>query len=103
MEIPAKAWHNFGCQTDYVRYKQNMKIEFSIISRGTMLVYYNNKKLKISGELTFSPLVFYASIDSIKVGDANQDDYISQKEKEDIISFISNESQKEGMTKVVFE
>lgn len=43
-----------------------MNINYSIISRGAVLVEYGNKAVKVSRELTFSPQVFYADLSSLK-------------------------------------
>ncbi|MCU0433091.1 MAG: hypothetical protein MUC87_06525 [Bacteroidia bacterium] len=78
-----------------------MNISFEIISKGSLLVHYHNKTALISGELVFSPPVFYADLSSLIYWQPPYEmDAISQSEKSDIISFLI--SQNTG-TKIVFD
>jgi hypothetical protein len=78
-----------------------MKIEFDIITRGSMIVRYGDKTATIYGELIFEPPTFYAEINSIKKWDKPFDSKeISDAEKKEIIEFISSNS---NTTKIIFE
>jgi hypothetical protein len=60
------------------------KIEYHIISRGELEIIYKNKKVLITGELTFSTAVFYADLKSIE----------NNFSKYEIINFISEDKEK---------
>jgi hypothetical protein len=78
-----------------------MKIEFRIITRGTMLVYYGDKTAIIQGEATFEPLMFYAWIDSFTHWESPYENSpITEEEKREIIDYIVSHSQK---IKVIFD
>jgi hypothetical protein len=73
-----------------------MDIRFSIISRGTMIVNYGEKTIKIQGELTFTPPVFYANIKSIiKWEKPFESISIKVNEKKEIIEYITSVSEKQ--------
>lgn len=74
------------------------KITYSIISRGELIISYNNKTIKISGELIFNPPTFYA--DLITLENAKE---FTNDEKKEIINFISNDSEKSIGTKIIFD
>jgi hypothetical protein len=81
-----------------------MNISFSIISRGIVLVQYGNKEVRITGELTFEPPVFYADIHSITKWESPFEEVlISENEKREIIYSLTNESSKKGQTKIIFD
>ncbi|MFO0489153.1 MAG: hypothetical protein ACK5ZY_12845 [Cyclobacteriaceae bacterium] len=74
------------------------KIKYSIISRGELLVKYKEKSIRITGELTFDPPVFYADIISLqKIKSINED------EKKEMIDFITADSLETIGTKIVFD
>ncbi|MCA6365249.1 MAG: hypothetical protein IM638_19610 [Bacteroidetes bacterium] len=78
-----------------------MDISFKILSRGSLQIHYGSKTTIISGELTFSPSVFYADLSSLNIWQAPHDkEMITPAEKNEIISFLSN--QHEG-TEIVFD
>lgn len=74
------------------------KITYAIVSRGEMRVKYKGKSIRITGELTFNPPVFYAdmiSLEKIKgIGD---------EEKRQIVEFIKNDSLKSIGTEIIFD
>ncbi len=79
-----------------------MNIEFSIISRGCMLVKYGDRQAKISGELTFTP-VFYADIKSIKNWEPPYENIpVTEEEKAEIIKRITEET-KDKKLKIYFD
>lgn len=81
-----------------------MKIEFFIVSRGTLLVYCDDKKPEISGELTFKPPVFYANLNSIRnCKEPHENIGFTKEEKDEIVAFITKESSKIGSTKILFD
>lgn len=65
------------------------KIEYHIISRGELEIIYKNKKVIITGELTFAPAVFYADLKSME-------NNFSKSEMNEIINFISDDSKIRG-------
>ena len=68
-----------------------------------MLIEYNEKKVKISGELTFQPLVFYGDIIAFKNWDIPfESEKITEEEKNEIINFITEDS-KNNQTKIIFD
>lgn len=78
-----------------------IEIEFEIKTRGSMLVRYGKKSTVIYGELVFDPPTFYADINSIKNwNEPNENEVITEFEKEKIIEFISTNS---NSTKIIFE
>jgi len=78
-------------------------INFEVITRGTLIVYYGNKKAIIRGEATFDPFVFYAWIDSFTHWENPYEEIpVSKKEKEEIIDYIVSYSQNQKV-KVIFE
>ena len=74
------------------------KITYSIISRGELIISYNNKTIKISGELIFNPPSFYADLIALEKAKEFTND-----EKKEIINFISNDSEKSIGTKIIFD
>lgn len=74
------------------------KITYSIISRGELIISYNNKTIKISGELIFNPPTFYADLITLEKAKEFTND-----EKKEIINFISNDSEKSIGTKIIFD
>jgi hypothetical protein len=74
------------------------KIKYSIISRGELLVKYKEGSIRITGELTFDPPVFYADIISLqKIKSLNE------YEKKEIIDFITANSLETIGTKIIFD
>ncbi len=81
-----------------------MNITFSIISRGSMLVKYNDREVKISGELTFDPPVFYADIISLDKWEPPFENVsLNEEEKNDIITNLVTQGNEEGQTKIMFD
>ena len=81
-----------------------MKISYSIISRGSMLVSIGNKNVTISGELIFNPPKFYADINALTFWDSpNENEAISDLDKKSIIEYITKDSLEEGKTKIEFD
>ena len=74
------------------------KIKYSIISRGELLISHNNKSEKIIGELIFTPPTFYADINSLE-----KSKVFSEKEKKQIIEFISKDAPESIGTKIIFD
>lgn len=74
------------------------KIKYSIISRGELLVKYKEESIRITGELTFDPPVFYADIISLQKIKS-----INEYEKKEIIDFITANSLETIGTKIVFD
>lgn len=74
------------------------KIKYSIISRGEMLISHNNKSEKITGELIFKSPTFYADINSLK-----KSKVFSEKEKRQIIEFITKDAPENIGTKIIFD
>jgi len=78
-------------------------IDFAIMTRGTMIVYYGNKKAIIQGEATFEPLIFYAWSVSFTHWESPYENIpITEDEKKEIIDYIVLHSQNQKV-KVVFE
>ncbi len=81
-----------------------MKISYSIISRGSMVVGVGNKKITISGELIFNPPKFYADINALTFWDSpNENETISELDKKSIIEYITKDSLEEGKTEIEFD
>jgi hypothetical protein len=80
-----------------------MRITYSIISRGHMIINYNDKSVTITGELTIVPPTFFADIIALKLWDAPNSERITEEEKKDIIDYITNSSLKEIGTKIIFD
>jgi len=81
-----------------------MDIEFSIISRGTMIVCYKKKSVKIQGELTLAPPIFYANSKSIiNWEEPFEAICVEESEKQEIMEYITSQSEKQIKTKVIFE
>ena len=81
-----------------------MEIKCTIISRGTILIEYKEKKIKALGELTFDPPVFYLYKDSLKNYESPFDDVeISNIDKEEIFEFISKIDYFDGKTRIVID
>lgn len=78
-------------------------IKYSIISRGTLLLIYDNKELKISGELTFEPPVFYADLSSLNTWEKPAQIQLTNEEKENILTYFENQNKDDRQTKVLFE
>ncbi|MDY3521490.1 hypothetical protein JSO54_02755 [Riemerella anatipestifer] len=78
------------------------KITYSIISRGEMIINYNNNtinlSIRVTGELIFQPPTFYADLVVLKK-QTNLSDEIIKK----IINFIENDSEKTIGTKIIFD
>ena len=83
-------------QEDFER--PNDKIEYSIISRGEMIINYKDKKIRVTGELIFDPPIFYADLVTIQ-----KSKEFTEDEKNKIIEFITNESQNTIGTKIIFD
>ena len=80
-----------------------MEFKYSILTRSKMLVEFGNKKLYIQGEATMTP-AFYADINSIKSWEPPFENIeISEEEKAELIKKITEESQKEGRIKIIFD
>ncbi|WP_149244342.1 Imm74 family immunity protein [Dyadobacter sp. 32] len=80
-----------------------MKIRCDIISRGEMIIYVDEKKIRVTGELTFSPSVFYANLNSIKYwDDSNGRVEIAEEEIQNIVSVVTDIS-KDGGTRILFD
>ncbi|POY40757.1 hypothetical protein C3L50_04475 [Flavobacterium alvei] len=78
-----------------------MKIEYKIISKGSLLIKYGNRKTIIHGELTFEPSVFYIDLNSFKNWDSPfENKKISENEKIEITQFLKKE---ENSTEFLFE
>ncbi|UUV20443.1 hypothetical protein [Paenimyroides aestuarii] len=77
-------------------------ISYSIISRGEMIITYNNNtvnfSIKVTGELIFQPSTFYADL-SVFEREVN----LSEDVKKHIINFIENDSEKTIGTKIIFD
>jgi hypothetical protein len=81
-----------------------MNVEFRIINRGTMIVYYGDKKAIIQGEGTYYPLIFYVWTKSfVKWESPYENIPITDKEKEEIINYIILHSEELYKIKVIFE
>ena len=81
-----------------------MNIEFKIITRGTMIVYYGNKKAIIQGEGIYEPLHFWAWRNSFTHWESPYENIrITEKEKEEIIEYITKASKEENQVKVIFD
>ena len=81
-----------------------MKIEFKIITRGTMIVYYGDKKVIIHGEIIYKPLYFWAWKNSFIYWESPYENIrITEKEKEEIIEYVTKASQEENQTKIIFD
>ena len=79
-------------------------IEYTILTRGEMLVFYKNKTAIIQGEGIYEPPMFYAWVSSFNHWESPYKNIpITDEEKKEIIDFITNESCKEGKTKIVFD
>lgn len=92
---------NNNLESDTLKLKNPIHIEnitYSIISRGEMIISYNNKTIKISGELIFNPPTFYA--DLVALEKTNE---FTNDEKKEIINFIENDSEKTIGTKIIFD
>lgn len=74
------------------------KITYSIISKGVLLIKYQAKSIRITGELTFNPPTFYADLKSL---DTKME--ISDNEKREIIEYIKVDSIKSIGTQIVFD
>ena len=69
-----------------------------------MLIQYNEKTVKISGELTFQPPVFYGDIVAFKNWDTPfENEKITEEEKNEIIKYITKASQEENRTRIIFD
>ncbi|PBQ32466.1 hypothetical protein CNR22_12020 [Sphingobacteriaceae bacterium] len=81
-----------------------MDISFSIISRGAMVIIYDQKKVVVSGELTFDPPVFYADLSSLRKWEKEDSNgKISDKEKKEILDYFASQNSTPGRTKIIFD
>lgn len=79
------------------------KIKYEIISRGEMIVNYNDKSVRITGELIFDPPTFYADLIALKNWDVPNSQEMTEEEKDFIIDYITNNSLNEINTKIIFD
>ncbi|HEY8401812.1 MAG TPA: Imm74 family immunity protein [Cytophagaceae bacterium] len=80
------------------------KINYSIDTRGSMIIGFNGKTAKISGELIMNPPVFYADIKAFNYWEPPfENEKITETEKAAIIDFITNDSIDKIKTKVIFD
>ncbi|TDO94895.1 hypothetical protein [Flavobacterium sp. 245] len=79
------------------------KIKYEIISRGEMIVKYNDKSVQITGELIFDPPTFYADLVALKTWNAPNYDEITEEEKAFIINYLTSNSINEIKTKIIFD
>jgi len=78
-------------------------IKFKIITPSKLEIRYNNKMVIVSGEMTLTP-IFYANINDFFCWSYPfEHEKITEKEREKIVKFITQESQKEGKTKIIFD
>lgn len=69
-----------------------------------MVIKYYDKEVVVSGELTFTPPVFYVDTNSlIKWEKPNDNKLITNKEKEEIIEHLTKEGDKVDQTKIIFD
>lgn len=79
------------------------EIEYKIISPSKLAIYYYQKKVVISGEVTLTP-IFYANINDLNYWQYPFDkEKITEEEKKKIIDFITDDSCREGETKIIFD
>jgi hypothetical protein len=80
-----------------------MKIAHEIKSRGTIVIYYGDRKITCTGELTFEPPAFYCDFKSIKFWDPpHHDSEVQKNEIDEIVREISIQNASES-TKVYFD
>ena len=78
-------------------------IEFTITNRSTMIVYYGDKKAIIPGESAYEPTRFYAQIDSLSHWESpNENITVGEEEKQEIVNYITNNSESLYNFKVIF-
>lgn len=82
---------------------KDVKIKYEIISRGEMIVTYNNKSVRVTGELIFDPPTFYADIIALKAWETPNNQEITEEERKDMIDYITNRSFDEIGTKIIFD
>jgi len=80
-----------------------MNIEFKIVTKGTMIVYCEGKKVIIQGEAAYEPLRFYAWKNSFTHWESPYENIrITEKEKKEIIEYVTKVSQNENHIQVMF-
>ncbi|MDQ6530224.1 hypothetical protein [Flavobacterium sp. LHD-85] len=82
---------------------KDIKIKYEIISRGEMIVTYNNKSVRVTGELIFDPPTFCADIIALKAWETPNYQEITEEEKDFIINYITDNSISEIKTKIIFD
>ncbi|UWY27741.1 hypothetical protein N4T20_18695 [Flavobacterium sp. TR2] len=80
-----------------------MKITYSIISRGHLIINYGDMSVTITGELILDPPTFYADIIALKAWEVPNYQEITEEEKKDMIDYITNRSFDEIGTKIIFD
>jgi|GEM_PF-2520686 hypothetical protein len=79
------------------------EIEFTVINRSTMNVYYYDKKAVIQGEAAYEPTRFYAWMDSLTYWESPYENIIvSDDEKQKIMTYITNNCEMLYNIKVIF-
>lgn len=77
-------------------------ITYSIISRGEMIIGYNNMTtnlpIRVTGELIFQPPTFYADLAVFE-----RATNLPEEVKKRIIEFIINDAPKKIGTKIIFD
>lgn len=76
-------------------------LKYKILSPSKLEIVFNDKKVVVSGELTATP-VFYADIISLVNWEIPDNAPISEKEKKEIIDYITNDSSTKKV-KVLFD
>lgn len=74
------------------------KVTYSIVSRGELKIKYKGKTIRVLGELTFIPSIFYADYNSF-----GKVKWLTDEDKKHIIDFIKSDSLKKLGTEIIFD
>lgn len=74
------------------------KVSYSIVSKGDLKIKYKGKNIRITGELTFIPPVFYADIKSFE-----KIHWLTEDDRKQIIDFIKSDCLEKIGTEIVFD
>ena len=79
------------------------EISYRIINRGDLILKINNHELIITGELTFTPPVFYADIKSLNRLRIIEKGILTDDEINEIRAFFDKNNLSTNTTKVFFD
>lgn len=90
-------------QDQNIKFLNEVKITYSIISKGYLIINYGDMSVTITGELILDPPTFYADLIALNVWDTPNYKKMTEEEKKDIIDYITDRSFDEIGTKIIFD